>query len=374
VNATNDRPSLQVLERTFTILESFDEDRPEWSATEIARALDLPIPTVHRLLTALKHRGYVSQHEETKRFRLGVAALQLGDRARAVVDLRGVAMPALRRLAQDTGETALLTVLTPGRDRGMCLERVETPQPLRLSVTPGRQLPLHAGASQKVLLAYLPDEDVERVIAAGLEHLCHATITDPQQLRDELATIRRRGWASSYEETNLGVGDLEDLLREERTHVRELEEVLRPCVGVRSCVDEDGRAALRRDDDSDPRPVDSLEPSHVQERGREHRTRVPGGDHSVGLTVGHGAHSTDERRLGFRLDGLDSVIVHLDRPLRLDEREAERVEACGAEEDRLYPRRGCCGCAGDDLPRRVVATQSIDRDADGHRLLGNYGA
>lgn len=205
MNTTNDRPSLQVLERTFTILEIFDEDRPEWSATEIARSLDLPIPTVHRLLTALKHRGYVSQHEGTKRFRLGVAALQLGDRARAVVDLRGVAMPALRRLAQDTGETALLTVLTPGRDRGMCLERVETPQPLRLSVTPGRQLPLHAGASQKVLLAYLPDEDVERVIAAGLEHLCHATITDPQQLRDELATIRRRGWASSYEETNLGV-------------------------------------------------------------------------------------------------------------------------------------------------------------------------
>lgn len=200
-----DRRSLQVLERTFAILEIFDEDRPEWSATEIARSLELPIPTVHRLLTALKHRGYVTQHEETKRFRLGVASLQLGDRARAVVDLRGVAMPALKRLAQDTGETALLTVLAPGRTRGVCLERVETPQPLRLSVTPGRQLPLHAGASQKVLLAFLPTDDVERVIDAGLEHLCHATITDPQQLRDELATIRRRGWASSYEETNLGV-------------------------------------------------------------------------------------------------------------------------------------------------------------------------
>ena len=153
MSPATDRPSLQVLERTFTILEIFDEDRPEWSATEIARALDLPIPTVHRLLTALKHRGYVSQHEETKRFRLGIASLQLGDRARAVVDLRSVAVPALRRLSRDTGETALLTVLAPGRDRGVCLERVETPQPLRLSVTPGRQLPLHAGASQKVLLA-----------------------------------------------------------------------------------------------------------------------------------------------------------------------------------------------------------------------------
>lgn len=200
-----DKPSFQVLERTFAILEAFDEEHPEWSATEIARALDLPIPTVHRILTALKRHGYVTQHEESKRFRLGVAALQLGDRARSVVDLRSIALPALRRLSQDTGETALLTVLAPGRDRGVCLERVETPQPLRLSVTPGRQLPLHAGASQKVLLAYLPETDVERAIAAGLEHLCHATITDPGLLREELATIRRRGWASSYEETNLGV-------------------------------------------------------------------------------------------------------------------------------------------------------------------------
>jgi len=199
------KPSFQVLERTFAILDVFDEEHPEWSTTDIARSLGLPIPTVHRILTALKRRGYVSQHDETKRFRLGVAALQLGDRARAVVDLRSVAMPELRNLSRDTGETALLTVLTPRHDRGVCLERVETAHPLRLSVTTGRQLPLHAGASQKVLLAYLGEEEVEAVISGGLEHLCHATITDPRLLRDELATIRRRGWASSFEETNVGV-------------------------------------------------------------------------------------------------------------------------------------------------------------------------
>lgn len=199
------KPSFQVLERTFAILDVFDEEHPEWSTTDIARSLGLPIPTVHRILTALKRRGYVSQHDETKRFRLGVAALQLGDRARAVVDLRSVAMPELRSLSRDTGETALLTVLTPRQDRGVCLERVETAHPLRLSVTTGRQLPLHAGASQKVLLAYLGDEEVEAVISGGLEHLCRATITDPRLLRDELATIRRRGWASSFEETNVGV-------------------------------------------------------------------------------------------------------------------------------------------------------------------------
>ncbi len=199
------KPSFQVLERTFSILDLFDEDRPEWSTTEVARALELPVPTAHRILVALKRHGYVSQHDETKRFRLGIAALSLGDRARAVVDLRSVALPALRTLSADTGETALLTVLNAGRDRGVCLERVETPHPLRLSVTPGRELPLHAGASQKALLACMHEDEVERLIAAGMEHLCHATITDPGLLRSELAAIRRRGWASSYEETNLGV-------------------------------------------------------------------------------------------------------------------------------------------------------------------------
>ncbi len=199
------KPAFQVLERTFGILEVFTEARPEWSTTDIARALDLPVPTVHRILAALRRLGYVSQHEETKRFRLGLGALALGERARAVADLRPVAIGPLRRLSEATGETALLTVLTPERDRGVCLERVETSQPLRLSVQPGRQLPLHAGASQKALLAFMPEEDIDRVVSQPLERFCRSTIITAGALRRELAAIRGRGWASSYEETNVGV-------------------------------------------------------------------------------------------------------------------------------------------------------------------------
>ena len=58
------RPAFQVLERTFGILEVFTESRPEWSTTQVARELDLPVPTVHRILAALKRLGYVSQDEE----------------------------------------------------------------------------------------------------------------------------------------------------------------------------------------------------------------------------------------------------------------------------------------------------------------------
>jgi DNA-binding IclR family transcriptional regulator len=207
-NGNGERPAFQVLDRTFAILDLFDEERPEWTATEIARTLDLPVPTTHRILMALKQRGYVSQHEETKRFRLGVGALHLGDRAHASVDLRSLSRPVLKRLSRETGETALLTVVAPGGSRGVCLERVETAQPLRLSVQPGRRVPLHAGASQKALLAFLPEDAVERVLSQPLERLCERTIVDPSLLRAELARIRQRGWARSAEETNLGVSGI----------------------------------------------------------------------------------------------------------------------------------------------------------------------
>jgi len=199
------RPSLQVLERAFAILEAFTEFRPEWSTSDLARFLELPIPTVHRLLGALARLGYVTRDAQTRRFRLGGAAMQLGERARAVSDLRAVALLPLRRLSEAADETAVLTVLSPERNRSVCLERVETSQPLRLSVQPGSQLPLHAGASQKALLAFMPEHEVDRLLERPLERLCTATITSPRQLRRDLEVIRERGWASSYEETNLGV-------------------------------------------------------------------------------------------------------------------------------------------------------------------------
>jgi DNA-binding IclR family transcriptional regulator len=156
-------------------------------------------------LTALTVRRYLARDERTRRFRLGPAALDLGERARAVLDLRQVALPVLRRLARETDETALLTLPTSDCERSVCLERVESSQPLRLSVEPGRQLPLHAGASQKALLAFLAEEEIDRIASGSLDRLCRATITGGDALRADLAEVRARGWAISFEETNVGV-------------------------------------------------------------------------------------------------------------------------------------------------------------------------
>jgi DNA-binding IclR family transcriptional regulator len=204
----------------LTVLDLFGADQPEWGTSEVARAARLPVPTAHRILTALAGRRYLARDERTRRFRLGPAALDLGERARAVLDLRRVALPVLRRLARETDETALLTVPNEARDHSVCLERVESSQPLRLSVEPGRQLPLHAGASQKALLAFFDSDEIDLIASGRLERLCRATITNGDALQADLAEIRARGWAISFEETNVGVwGVAVPLLDEEGTAV-----------------------------------------------------------------------------------------------------------------------------------------------------------
>ncbi|HKQ00651.1 MAG TPA: IclR family transcriptional regulator [Actinomycetes bacterium] len=200
-----DPSSPQLLERTFAVLALFTSERREWTTTQIGRECQLPVPTTYRILAALERHGFVARDKLTKRFRLGPAALALGRNAEASTDLRTVSMPVLQRLSTQTGETTLLVVPSEDRLSTVCLERVESPQSLRLSVQPGRLLPFHAGAQQKAILAYMPADEQAQILAGPLEKFCKATIDDPDELRQELVSIRAKGWARSFEETDLGV-------------------------------------------------------------------------------------------------------------------------------------------------------------------------
>jgi IclR family acetate operon transcriptional repressor len=193
---------MQLLDRALTILDLFEPDHPEWTTTEAARAVGLPIPTAHRILAALQASGYLARDPFTKRFSLGPASLDLGRRAEAVIDLHRLARALLERLAELTDETALMTVLTETKDGALCSLRIESSHPLGLSVTPERVLPLHAGAMQRALLAFLPDDQIRQVLDTPLERLCRSTITDPDELRRKIDEVRARGWAISFEETD----------------------------------------------------------------------------------------------------------------------------------------------------------------------------
>lgn len=184
---------LKTVARALQVVELLGAQRRALSLTQIARHLQVNPSTAHHLLSTLRTRGYVEQ-DASSAYRLSLRLLLIGSGAPAVGDLRNVAEPVLRRLASRSGETASLVV----RDQfqGVCLEQVQSPRLVAVTGYVGQRFPLHCTATGKALLAWLPPQEVRRIVsAAGLRHLTPRTITEPTQLQRELARVRRTGVA-----------------------------------------------------------------------------------------------------------------------------------------------------------------------------------
>ena len=189
--------------RIAEILNCFSVEEPVHNLTAISKRLALPKSTTHRLLTTLVSQGFLMRDVHGRGYQLGYQLLHWGMVAQAALDLRNEALPILRSLSKSVDETAILTV----RDgsRGLYLEIVESSQPVRLTMQVGQRLRLHAGASSKVLLAFLSEAEIAQTLSAmELVPLARHTITDQTLLRAELAAIRQRGYATSLEETDQG--------------------------------------------------------------------------------------------------------------------------------------------------------------------------
>ncbi len=196
----------KVLERALSVLDLFTERRPEWTMTDISEAAGLPVSTTYRIVNALEYHGLL-RHAGAG-YRLGVAAVSLGRRASAGFDMVAALHPVLEGLALEVGETAVLSIFDATHIGALCIDRIEAPQQLRLSMEVGSMVPLHAGASAKAVLASQGDEVLEAVVARPLPRLAANTITDPERLREEVRTIREQGHAVSFEETNAGAWGL----------------------------------------------------------------------------------------------------------------------------------------------------------------------
>ena len=195
--------SVKTIDRLVAVLDCFSAEKPAWSLTELSQRLGLPKSTLHRFLTALESHSVLRCDPRDKRWRLGYRLLIWGNLAAESSGLRHIARPVMEDLVSATRETAILTVYY--QQEVVCIEKVETDHPVRMTLHVGTRRPPHAGPSSKVLMAYLPDEEIQAIVREkGLPRLCVNTITDPDRLREELARIRERGYAESHEETDLG--------------------------------------------------------------------------------------------------------------------------------------------------------------------------
>jgi DNA-binding IclR family transcriptional regulator len=192
--------------RVADVLLLFADGPPSLGVSRIARELGLSKAVVHRILQTLVTRQIVVLDPASREYRLGPAATALGARALRDSDLRSAALDVLQQLRDDTKETATLTALVP--DGRVYLDQVPGTHEIKMTVELGRRFPLHAGSSGKCMLAFLPDETRERVLAQPLRTLTENTVTEPGLLRTELEAIRSRRYASSGGERQADAGSV----------------------------------------------------------------------------------------------------------------------------------------------------------------------
>jgi DNA-binding IclR family transcriptional regulator len=200
---TLDGNAVRSVDRAAALLLALGESQGEAGVTELARRLGLHKSTASRLLATLQKRGLVEQDDETGKYRLGLVVIRLAERAERTLDLRGIAMAELERLARLTHETTGLGVLDG--DQLLTVAQADGPNLIAVGDWTGRSVPLHCVASGKILLAALAEREVLRIVRRGLATYTERTIVELEPLLEELARIRRRGYGTALGEYEVGL-------------------------------------------------------------------------------------------------------------------------------------------------------------------------
>jgi DNA-binding IclR family transcriptional regulator len=190
--------SSRLLDRSVLLLKILATGTNEKRLADFSAA-GLHKSTTFRLLDALRRHGLVALDESSGRYRLGLRLFELGMAAVSRLDVSQCAPPYLEALVADTGESASLGIFED--PEVVHILRVESAHPLRLPSMAGRRSPAYCTGIGKAILAHLEPERLEAYLASVTLHArTPKTITDKDQLRDDLRKVRARGWSMDDEE------------------------------------------------------------------------------------------------------------------------------------------------------------------------------
>jgi IclR family acetate operon transcriptional repressor len=202
-NAKGDRPNIQSVDRALYLLETIAEAGGEATLTDLATRTGLNISTCHHLLATLIQRGFAAKVPGRRLYALGPRILYLGHTC-LQVDLPRRAQRYLEAINRATGETVHLAalqgdaVITLAVREALHAVRVDTGKIGKLEAP-------HATSIGKAILAWLPEDEMRRILAHGMKRFTHNTITEFPALVESLRVVRRNGYAVDHEEFLPGV-------------------------------------------------------------------------------------------------------------------------------------------------------------------------
>lgn len=171
--------------------------------SDLARTCGLDKGNTSRLLSALLEVGLVEKEERGDAYGLGPGLVELGMAALRQFDLRERALPVLKALAQQTGETVHLAV--PSGAEVIYLAKVESPGAIQMRSKVGDRMPIHSTGLGKALMPALEASALARILAVSIEPRTPNTVVDPEAVRREMRVTQQRGFAMDMEENEEGV-------------------------------------------------------------------------------------------------------------------------------------------------------------------------
>jgi DNA-binding IclR family transcriptional regulator len=195
--------NVRAVERALQILNCFDDEHPERGISDIAQAVGLHKATAHRIVTTLVNYGFIERVAEEQKYRLGLELPNLGYKVIRRMDLRREAYPFMKQLVEEWDETCDLSIFDQGKI--FYIEVFRGNRALTIAAAVGQRLSAHATASGKLLLAYLPEDDLDEILNQPLDAYTDHTVTSPEKLRNQLEKIRAQGYAVDCEEFESGV-------------------------------------------------------------------------------------------------------------------------------------------------------------------------
>jgi len=197
--------TIQSVDRALDVLEALAESGEELPLREVAARTDLNVSTCHHLLATLVKRGYAGRSRLGRLYFIGNKVLELSNRRSSQFNIVEMAMPELRRLNQEIDEVVYLSAMQ-GYEL-VTLAKLDSSHPIQVRVnTTSESTAAHATATGKAILAWLPEVEIAKVIAEnGLRRYTDRTITNIEDLMEELRHVRRNGYASDNEEFQPGV-------------------------------------------------------------------------------------------------------------------------------------------------------------------------
>ena len=200
------------VKKAFHILKLISRTNNGLGISELAKRLEMSKGTVHGIISALEELGTIMRDPLTKKYTLGITLFELGKLAYSQIDMKDMARPVMEDLADRIEETVFVGVLN--RERVTILDTVESRQDLKITSPRGSTIPLLAGATGKVFLAAMEEEQALNFIKTkGLTRFTENTITDPQRYIQEVRHAKEKGYGTDYEEYIPGVRAVASLIK-----------------------------------------------------------------------------------------------------------------------------------------------------------------